>query len=802
MRKTLLGMFAVTVLSLILPLICSAGLLEWNQMSTITSPVDKGRLQSFPVQITTQFNIKAKPSSFRAWLNGKEITGKFQDLAMGKSASVGPNDGLRIGAAGGRVLDQTNFLITEIRGFRKEIDVDLRTFSVKTEAVATINSQGGTIEVTDPLSDAFGVKITVPIAAVTQNTLFSVEAVPEEAELPLLPAFQTVVSPIIEFNSSVPFVAPVEICLPIGSQGQEDYNLYTLDEASGIWVRQNTTSLVPADGKVCSPVTHFSTDLVARGSTCDAPGARRFYNNMQGSCTRQWRLAIYSGLFNNLLSESARSYDRAIAGAFFQNEAVELGVDLFQQTLAFGDALGMKNPADYIMQSIGGTQALFERLLGDEYLSIYLQALFYAADEAIKASANSGNVVNPSIYFSLGADAFRAASNFLNAWDVGEIIERRFEVVIAQIFLARYYTCAADLDCVKTRLGLGSDANRDDMINTIAQEMRLSNTWYSEDYELSRVGDLIDDTIKGVDEETVKYLAAPTTPANLTASPLSQSEIYLAWTPSTALRGVVGYNVYNDHGVLIGTAVTPNYRHANLVPSTQNCYSVSAYTVRRGSSRSNTVCATTLPVPTQDSVSPHLVSSIPSNGQTNVSVTQRTVSFTFSEPMTHPGNYGVTWSGLPAGMVVSDGVWSADAKTITFTFSLDLLPGRAVGWVLNPSTHPPLFKDLAGNPLPADIQGSFSTRVVTLSPIVSVTPSFGTNGTIFDEPGSGFTPNSTATLHFIRPGLPETTLPKITDSNGAYTNTWTCVQCPVGQYWYWAVDSSGVLSNQATFTIY
>ena len=87
-------------------------------------------------------------------------------------------------------------------------------------------------------------------------------------------------------------------------------------------------------------------------------------------------------------------------------------------------------------------------------------------------------------------------------------------------------------------------------------------------------------------------------------------------------------------------------------------------------------------------------------------------------------------------------------------------------------------------------------------PQVSVSPASGTNGTVFQQPGSGFTPDSTAILHFTGPDGDTDPVTKNTDSNGAYTHSWTCENCPVGAYLYWAVDSAtGVASNTASFSV-
>jgi YD repeat-containing protein len=93
--------------------------------------------------------------------------------------------------------------------------------------------------------------------------------------------------------------------------------------------------------------------------------------------------------------------------------------------------------------------------------------------------------------------------------------------------------------------------------------------------------------------------------------------------------------------------------------------------------------------------------------------------------------------------------------------------------------------------------------VFTANPQVSVSPSSGTNGTTFQQPGSGFTPNGTATLHFNTPDGPTTVSNKPINSSGSYTHSWTCEGCPNGSYSYYAVDnSSGITSNTVYFTVF
>ena len=113
--------------------------------------------------------------------------------------------------------------------------------------------------------------------------------------------------------------------------------------------------------------------------------------------------------------------------------------------------------------------------------------------------------------------------------------------------------------------------------------------------------------------------------------------------------------------------------------------------------------------PSPDNIPPAIISSYPVDGSVNVPLTQRTVSFTFNEPM--QPNVSVIWWGLNDDYINNASlVWSLDQKTISFTFDMDLPANTMIRWDLNPATHELGFKDLAGNPLPADTySGSFNT---------------------------------------------------------------------------------------------
>jgi hypothetical protein len=95
--------------------------------------------------------------------------------------------------------------------------------------------------------------------------------------------------------------------------------------------------------------------------------------------------------------------------------------------------------------------------------------------------------------------------------------------------------------------------------------------------------------------------AAPSTPAGLSASAVSSSQINLSWTGSTDNVGVTGYYVYLDDVALTTTTAT-SFAHTGLSAGTTYNYRVRAYdAVGNNSALTASVQATTLtPVPVTD----------------------------------------------------------------------------------------------------------------------------------------------------------------------------------------------------------
>jgi len=88
--------------------------------------------------------------------------------------------------------------------------------------------------------------------------------------------------------------------------------------------------------------------------------------------------------------------------------------------------------------------------------------------------------------------------------------------------------------------------------------------------------------------------AAPSIPADLTATAVSASQINLVWTASTDNVRLSGYKIYRG-GALIAATDINSYSDIGLTASTSYTYNVAAYdTSWNFSAQSNSATATTL----------------------------------------------------------------------------------------------------------------------------------------------------------------------------------------------------------------
>ena len=66
------------------------------EICKVISPDRFEKLHTFPVTVVVEFTQEARPDTFRALLNGIDITNKFEEIGNGMRALVGPENGLRI----------------------------------------------------------------------------------------------------------------------------------------------------------------------------------------------------------------------------------------------------------------------------------------------------------------------------------------------------------------------------------------------------------------------------------------------------------------------------------------------------------------------------------------------------------------------------------------------------------------------------------------------------------------------------------------------------------------------------------
>ena len=134
----------------------------------------------------------------------------------------------------------------------------------------------------------------------------------------------------------------------------------------------------------------------------------------------------------------------------------------------------------------------------------------------------------------------------------------------------------------------------------------------------------------------------PTVPTGLTATPLSSSQVNLAWTPSTDDVGVTGYKVFRN-GALLNTTPTNAYSDTGLLPATTYSYRVSAFDAGSNNSSESSPASATTSLPSFDF-------SLGNGGNKSVargSSVANTIAATLLTGTTQPVSF--TISGLPAG---------------------------------------------------------------------------------------------------------------------------------------------------------
>ena len=127
-KKSVLGLLGFFALIMLTP---AEGFAPTNSLSVIQSPKALEVCDHLPVEIIVRFDPKAKPETFRAMLNGRNITNKFVRFQDGARALVSKEDGLQVSTGTRRhPLPRLNVFGTQIQGKNRQVDFDVRLFFV------------------------------------------------------------------------------------------------------------------------------------------------------------------------------------------------------------------------------------------------------------------------------------------------------------------------------------------------------------------------------------------------------------------------------------------------------------------------------------------------------------------------------------------------------------------------------------------------------------------------------------------------------------------------------------------------
>ena len=203
-------------------------------------------------------------------------------------------------------------------------------------------------------------------------------------------------------------------------------------------------------------------------------------------------------------------------------------------------------------------------------------------------------------------------------------------------------------------------------------------------------------------------IGAPTTPANLTATAVSSSQINLSWSPSTDTLPSFGYAILRN-GTLVKTTTQTTFVDSGLTPATSYTYNIVAY----------------------DSTGADSKPSLPATATTLAIVPSSTISsFTASPAIVAPAGAAVlSWNIANASAItISPGSYSTSAATgsltvnptatttytITATNSTGAVTSQTTVTVGAPSTPKNLTATVV-SPSQINLAWSPSTDVVTLA---------------------------------------------------------------------------------------
>ncbi len=252
--------------------------LKWTGL-TIEAPESHAQLSGYPVRVVVRLGDGARPKTFRARLNGKDVTKLFEVTADGLVASVGPQDGLVISAPDGRRFSRrqmrrrrTNRLKVMVLGQRRGTHSESVAFNVGVDTLAEVGPAGGILEVSDPASPIAGARLELGLDSVLKEEAFFINSTEMPKELPSTAGGA---GPPVRFGpSGFVFNESVLVTLPyddvngdglLDTTGVPEGSLYVLhfDSLIGEWRPAEVISADFEGNTVTVRTTNFSVFLAA-----------------------------------------------------------------------------------------------------------------------------------------------------------------------------------------------------------------------------------------------------------------------------------------------------------------------------------------------------------------------------------------------------------------------------------------------------------------------------------------------------------------------------------------------------------
>jgi hypothetical protein len=216
---------------------------------------------------------------------------------------------------------------------------------------------------------------------------------------------------------------------------------------------------------------------------------------------------------------------------------------------------------------------------------------------------------------------------------------------------------------------------------------------------------------------------SPSTPVNVKATLVSATSVAVSWDPSPQNDGVVSYNVFRN-GTKVGEPTTTTFTDTGLAQAVTYKYTVSA-NCTSGVLSEQSAETPEATVTTLDITPPRVISVIPLNGATGVSLAG-TALITFSEPI-DPATLTTTTYNLRStstGEIIPGTiVYNATARTAEYKPTGHLPNASSVTVTVTTGV-----KDLTGNALSPAFTSTFITRDEEGPTVIATSPANGATG--------------------------------------------------------------------------